>query len=218
MEFHGRKPGEAHCSGRIASIIAVLDAALGHFRKKEWNPSTMFPSFSSDSRNVQGGLAGAIALVLLVGVFALVFKSIDDDGPSQEEVQQEQQEEERRRQEQATQEGQVRAEADRQALTSIEQQLEECRTKYLPAATERAEEARAHQRELEAKLNQIIAQLPPGRAKDTLTAQIGPDVASADQLITAEQQSLETRCKMAFTIFQYTRESPPPPTPAPPPP
>ncbi len=171
----------------------------------------MFPTFSGDNRTVMGALAGFIALVLLAGVATAVVKSSSDDKPSPEEVQQEQSEEERRRAEEATQDAQARADMDRKALSTIERQLQECNTKYLPEANQRAEAARQHLRELEASLNQVIAELPPGRAKDVLTAQLPPDVASAEQLITAQQQSLETRCKMAFTIFQYTREAPPPP-------
>ncbi len=178
----------------------------------------MFPSFNTDDRRTVGLLAGAIGLVLVLGVVLALVRSLEGDGPTPEEVQREQQEEEQKRLQQADQEARLRAEQDQRALATIERQLEACRTKYLPAANERAEQARQHQRELQAALNEIITQLPPGRAKDVLAAQLGPDVASADQLITAEQQSLETRCKMAFTIFQYTRDTAPAPAPPPPPP
>ncbi len=171
----------------------------------------MFPAFSEDNRTTVAALAGFIALVLLAGVVTAFVKASSDDKPSPEEVLQEQQEEERRRAEQATADAQARAAQDAKALSAIERQLEECRTKYLPDANQRAEAARQQLKELEASLKQIIAELPPGRAKDLLTAQLPPDVASAEQLINAERQSMETRCKMANTIFQYTRETVPPP-------
>ncbi|MDQ4132109.1 MAG: hypothetical protein M3179_02645 [Actinomycetota bacterium] len=170
----------------------------------------MFPNLSDDNRTTVAALAGFIALVLLAGVVTAFVKA-SDDKPSPEEVLQQQQEEQRRQAEQATADAQARAEQDRKALSAIERQLEECRTKYLPDANQRAEAARQQLKELEASLNRIIAELPPGRAKDLLTAQLPPDVASAEQLINAEQQSMETRCKMANTIFQYTRETVPPP-------
>ena len=170
----------------------------------------MFPTITAEDQRTTGILAGGIALLLVLGVLGVVFKSVGDDKPSPTEVQQQQEEAERRRQQQASEEARAREAADRAALSTIEAQQQACRTKYLPEANRRAEEARQQLRELEASLKQVVAQLPAGKAKDMLGAQIPPDVASAMELINAEQRSIETRCKMAFTIYTYTREAPPP--------
>ena len=170
----------------------------------------MFPTITERNNLVTGVLAGAIALTLVLGVIAAVANSGGEDKPSPAEEQARQEQAQRQREQGAAREAQLRAEADQKALATIQGQQEACRTKYIPEATQRANVARQQLKELEASLNQIVGQLPPGKAKDLLTAQIPPDVASAMELINAEQRSIETRCKMAFTIYQYTRETTPP--------
>lgn len=177
----------------------------------------MFPTISTESNLTTGLLAGGIALTLLLGLGAVFTKS-SDDKPTASEQQQEQEEVTREQAQEEEEAARIRAEQDSLALGKIEVQQEECRTRYLPEAARRAEEARQALRELEASNNAVIAQLPPGKAKDTLAAQLPSDVESANAVITAEERSVQTRCQMAFTIFQYTRDLPVPPEPTPTPP
>ncbi len=164
-----------------------------------------------ESRVVTGALAAVIVALLLGGVLAAVGK---DGGDGAEEERQEQEEarrrfeeEERRRQEQAGLDAAQRAEADRRAFEMIRANQEACERKYMPEAEARAQTALTHVREQEAAMNEIVAALPPGKAKDTLAAQIRPDVEASIDLINAELRAARTRCQLAFTIYQYTRET-----------
>jgi hypothetical protein len=173
--------------------------------------SSRFTRPNIDSRVVTGALAAIIFVVLLGGLLAAVSK---DGGDSAEEERQEQEEarrrfaeEERRRQEEANLDAAERAEADRRAFELIRANQEDCERKYIPEAEARARTALAHVREQEAALNEVLAALPPGKAKDTLAAQIKPDVDASTDLINAELRAARTRCQLAFTIYQYTRET-----------
>jgi hypothetical protein len=176
----------------------------------------MSPSFdrlTTGSKAVTGALAALIFVLLLGGVLAAVTTD-DEDSPA--DVRQEQdearlrfEEEERRRQEQANLDAEQRAAADRRAFDLIRANQEACEKKYMPEAEARAQTALTHVREQEAALNEVLDALPPGRAKDTLAAQIKPDVDASTDLINAELRAARTRCQIAFTIYQYTREIPP---------
>jgi hypothetical protein len=176
----------------------------------------MLPSFSrlnTGSRAVTGALAALIFVLLLGGVLAAA--TTDDDTPADDRQEQDEarrrfEEEERKRQEQANLDAEQRAAADRRAFDLIKANQETCERKYMPEAEARAQAALTQVREQEAALNEVLNALPPGRAKDTLAAQIKPDVDASTDLINAELRAARTRCQLAFTIYQYTRETTPP--------
>ena len=176
----------------------------------------MSPSFdrlNTGSRAVTGALAAIILVLLLGGVLAAATTD-DDDSPAddlqeQEEARREFEEEERRRQEQLNLDAEQRAAADRRAFELITANQDTCEKKYIPEAEARAQAALAQVREQEAALVEVLNALPPGKAKDTLAAQIKPDVDASTDLINAELRAARTRCQLAFTIYQYTREVPP---------
>ncbi|HWC09975.1 MAG TPA: hypothetical protein VG455_02015 [Acidimicrobiales bacterium] len=165
------------------------------------------------SKAVTGALAALIFVLLLGGVLAAVTTDDEDtpgdDRQEQEEARRRFEEEERRRQEQANLDAEQRAAADRRAFELIKANQEACERKYMPEAEARAAAALAQVREQEAALNEVLAALPPGKAKDTLAAQIKPDVDASTDLINAELRAARTRCQLAFTIYQYTRETTP---------
>jgi hypothetical protein len=177
----------------------------------------MFPRFSrlnTGSMAVIGGLA-AIIFVLLLGGFLAAATTDNDDTPAddlqeQDEARRQLEEEERKRQEQANLDAEQRAAADRRAFDLIKANQETCERKYMPEAEARAQAALTQVREQEAALNEVLNALPPGKAKDTLAAQIKPDVDASTDLINAELRAARTRCQLAFTIYQYTRETTPP--------
>ena len=177
----------------------------------------MFPSstrFDTGSRAVTGALAAIIFVLLLGGVLAAATTDNEDspadDRQEQDEAARRFEEEERERQEQANLDAEQRAAADRRALDLITANQEACEKRYMPEAEARAQAALAQVREQEAALNEVLNALPPGKAKDTLAAQIKPDVDASTDLINAELRAARTRCQLAFTIYQYTRETPPP--------
>ncbi len=175
--------------------------------------SARFDRVNTGSKAVLGGLAALIFVVLLGGVLAAATIDTDDtpaeDRQAQEEARRRFEEEERRRQEQANLDAAQRAEADRRAFDMIRANQEACERKYMPEAEARARTALDHVREQEAALNEILNTLPPGKAKDTLAAQIKPDVDASTDLINAELRAARTRCQLAFTIYQYTRPTEP---------
>ena len=177
--------------------------------------SPKVPTLDTSSRVVTGALAAIILVLLLGGVLAAATTD-DDDSPEearqeQEEARRRFEEEERRRREEANLNAEQRAEADRRAFELIKANQEACEKKYMPEAEARARTALDHVREQEAALNEVLAALPPGKAKDTLAAQIKPDVEASTDLINAELRAARVRCQLAFTIYQYTRETTPEP-------
>ena len=176
----------------------------------------MSPSFdrlNTGGKALTGALAALILVLLLGGVLAAITTG-DDDSPADDRQEQEEarrrfEEEERRRAEQANLDAEQRAAADHRAFDLIKANQEACGRKYIPEAEARAQTALAHVREQEAALNEVLNALPPGKAKDTLAAQIKPDVDASTDLINAELRAARTRCQLAFTIYQYTREAPP---------
>ena len=176
----------------------------------------MLPSFrrlNTGSRAVAGALAAVIVVLLLGGLLAAATTdngdSSVDDRQAQEEARRRFEEEERKRQEQANLDAEQRAAADRRALELITANQQDCERKYMPEAEARAQAALAQVREQEAALKEVLNALPPGKAKDTLAAQIKPDVDASTDLINAELRAARTRCQLAFTIYQYTRETTP---------
>lgn len=177
----------------------------------------MSPSFdrlNTGSRAVTGALAALIFVLLLGGVLAAVTTdngdSPADDRQEQDEARRRFEEEERKRQEQLNLDAEQRAAADKRALDLITANQDACEKRYMPEAEARAQAALAQVREQEAALNEVLNALPPGKAKDTLAAQIKPDVDASTDLINAELRAARTRCQLAFTIYQYTRETTPP--------
>ena len=176
----------------------------------------MSPSISRlnpGSRAVTGALAAIIFVLLLGGVLAAATTD-DEDSPAdarqeQEEARRRFEEEERRRQEEANLDAEQRAAADRRAFDLITANQEACERRYMPEAEARTQAALAQVREQEAALNEILNALPPGKAKDTLAAQIKPNVDASTDLINAELRAARNSCRLAFTIYQYTREVPP---------
>ncbi len=172
-----------------------------------------FDRLNTGSTALTGALAALIFVLLLGGVLAAATTD-DDDSPAddlqeQEEARREFEEEERKRQEQLNLDAEQRAAADRRAFELITANKDTCEKKYIPEAEARAQAALAQVREQEAALVEVLNALPPGKAKDTLAAQIKPDVDASTDLINAELRAARTRCQLAFTIYQYTREAPP---------
>jgi hypothetical protein len=159
-----------------------------------------------------GALALLIAVVLGAGVIAALTTG-DDDGDDPAEEQAEREQAEREREPRPDPAAEQAAEADRRAFDIIVANFETCRDRYLPDARARHDQAVAQLREQEAALRRVIDALPPGRAKDSLNAQVGPDFESAIRVIEAELRGVETRCKLAFTVYQLTHDSLPRPLP-----
>lgn len=155
---------------------------------------------------VTGALAVVIAVVLGAGLIGAATTS-DDDEPKEDTGQQAEPEQ---RPDPAVQSA---AEADRRAFDLILANQEACRNRYLPDARARHDQAVAQLREQEAALNRVINELPPGKAKESLTAQVGPDFESAIRVLEAELRGVETRCKIALTVYQLTHDSLPRPVP-----
>lgn len=156
---------------------------------------------------VTGALAVVIAVVLGAGVIGAATTSGDDETPKEDTGQQAEPEQ---RPDPAVQSA---ADADRRAFDLILANQEACRNRYLPDARARHEQAVAQLREQEAALSRVISELPPGKAKESLTAQVGPDFDSAIRVLEAELRGVETRCKIALTVYQLTHDSLPRPVP-----
>lgn len=167
----------------------------------------MLPTTSRGGPALTGALAVAIAVVLGAGVFgALTVDEDDGEGTAQEQTEPEPAPRPDPSAEQA-------AEADLRAFDIIVANWETCRSRYLPDARARHNQAATQLREQEAALRRVIDALPPGRAKDSLTAQVGPDFESAIRVIEAELRGWDTRCKLALTVYQLTHDSLPRPVP-----
>ncbi len=156
---------------------------------------------------VAGALAVVIAVVLGAGVIGALTTG-DDDGAEEQQPQQEGEQQPR-----PDPSAEAVAEADRRAFDIILENRQTCLNRYLPDARARHQQAVTQLREQEAALRRVINALPPGRAKDALNAQVGPDFESAIQVIEAELRGVETRCKLALTVYQFTHDSLPRPVP-----
>lgn len=169
----------------------------------------MLPMDSRPSPAVAGGLAVLIAVVLGAGVVGALTTGDDKgDDTATEQAGPEPQQPAR-----PDPSAQAVAEADRRAFDVILENFEACRTRYLPDARARHDQAVAQLREQEAALKRVIEALPPGKAKDSLTAQVAPDFDSAIRVIDADLRAVETRCKLALTVYQLTHDSLPRPVP-----
>jgi len=170
-------------------------------------PST----FNEPSKVVSGVLAAIIAVVLVGGVVGAVTNS--GSGKSAAEKQADQQSDAQKKAAEA-QKRQADADsaaaagslaADKKALDLITANQDACNTKFIPNANARADQALKDLNDQRAALEAIAAELPPGKAKDTLGSQIGPGFDSSEALIKSEQRSATTECQLAFTVFQLTR-------------
>jgi hypothetical protein len=172
----------------------------------------MLPTTSRPGPALTGALALAIAVVLGAGVIgALTVDGEEADDTAQEEAERERAE--REEQQRPDPVAQQAAEADLRAFDIIVANWETCRNTYLPNARARHDQAVTQLREQEAALRRVIDALPPGRAKDSLIAQVGPDFESAIRVIEAELRGAETRCRLALTVYQLTHDSLPRPVP-----
>ena len=166
----------------------------------------MLSMTSPPSKAVTGALAAVIAVVFGAGVLRAVTFEEDTADDTQEEE----------RTEEADPQpptDQATDAADRRAFDLILANMETCRNRYLPDARARRDQSIAQLREQETALNRIIEELPPGRAKDALTAQVRPDFDSAIRVIEADFKAVETRCQLAFTVYRLTHDSLPRPVP-----
>jgi hypothetical protein len=151
-------------------------------------------------------LAAAIVLVLLGGIVgALTVNSSDSDSTDKKSQAQPVDEAERERQAQAARDAQSIDAANAAALKSITADQELCKTKYLADAQARAAQATQQLREQEDSLRRILDQLPPGKAKDALAAQLPSEIETSNALIASELRAADDRCKLAATIYQYTQ-------------
>ncbi len=167
----------------------------------------MLSTTDRPSPALTGALALLIAVILGAGVIAALTTG-DDDGDDAAEEQAEPEAEQ-----QPAPGAAEAAEADRRAFDIILANHETCRNRFLPDARARHDQAVAQLREQEAALRRVIDTLPPGRAKDSLNAQVGPDFESAIRVIEAELRGVETRCRLALTVYQLTHDSLPRPVP-----
>ena len=161
------------------------------------------------SKALTGALAALIAVVLGIGVLrAATF----DEDTGEDQTDEPADEEAERPTPQPTTDQAV-LEADRRAFDLILANMETCKNRYLPDAKARHDQSVAQLREQEAALNRIIQELPPGRAKDSLSAQVRPDFDSAIRVIEADYKAVETRCQLAFTVYTLTHDTLPRPVP-----
>lgn len=156
-------------------------------------------------RTVAGVLAGVIVLLLIGGVIGAVAVGSSDSDSAKKTPVVAPDEAERQRQAKAAQDAANLAAVNSEVLKSIVADQELCRSKYLVAAQTRAAEATQQLKEQEDALRRILDQLPPGRAKDTLAAQLPDEIASSNGLIASELRAAEDRCRLAASVYQYTQ-------------
>ncbi|MEN3315014.1 MAG: hypothetical protein V7605_1248 [Acidimicrobiaceae bacterium] len=161
---------------------------------------------------VSAVLAAIIAVVLAGGVIGVVThssgESAQDKQAKQDAAAQKQAADERKRQADADRAAAGSAEADKKALDLITANQQACNDRFIPSANARADQALKDLADQRAALEKIEAELPAGKAKDTLASQIGPGFDSSEALIKSEQRSAISECQLAFTVFQLTREPP----------
>ncbi|HEX8771051.1 MAG TPA: hypothetical protein VF711_09825 [Acidimicrobiales bacterium] len=162
-------------------------------------------------KTVTSILAGAIVVVLLGGIVGALAVNSSDSSPDDKKSQaQPVDEAERQRQAQAALEAQSVEAANAAALKSITADQELCKSKYLADAQARAAQARQQLKEQEDSLRRILDQLPPGKAKEALAAQLPSEFESSNALVAAELRAAEDRCKLAASVYQYTQAPAPP--------
>lgn len=172
----------------------------------------MLSRFDQSNKVVTAALAAIIGVVLIGGIIGAFTsggkESAEDKRRKQEAAAEKQARDEQQRQGNAGSSAQGSVEADKRALDLITANQDKCQNTYIPNANARADQALKDLREQRAALEAIVAQLPPGKAKDTLGSQIGPGYDSGEALIQSELRAATTDCKLAFTVFQLTREPP----------
>lgn len=167
----------------------------------------MISRLGATDKVVTGILAGVIALVLLGGIVGALTVDSSDSGSKPDKATQAKAAAaaELQRQAKAAQDAQKLAAANSEVLKSIVADQDLCKTKYLVAAQARAAEATQQLKEQEDALKAILDQLPPGKAKDTLAAQLPDEIASSNGLIASELRAAEDRCRLAASVYQYTQ-------------
>jgi len=175
----------------------------------------MLSMTSPPSKALGGALAALIVVVLGVGVFRAATFEEESPADKQAEEQAERQAEETKRQERPAPGAQEAAAADLRAFDLIVANLETCKNRFLPDAKARRDQSLAQLRDQDAALKKIVEELPPGRAKDSLNAQVQPDFDSAIRVIESDYKAVETRCQLAFTVYRLTHDSLPRPVPNP---
>jgi len=173
----------------------------------------MSPTFTQPTKVVSGVLAAIIAVVLAGGIIGAVTTSgggetVQEKQAKHDAAARKQAADERKRQTDADRAAAGSAEADKKALDLITANQQACNDRFIPNANARADQALKDLAEQRAALEKVAAELPPGKAKDTLGSQIGPGFDSSEALIKSEQRSATTECQLAFTVFQLTREPP----------
>ncbi len=170
----------------------------------------MLSTFNEPNKVVSGVLAAIIAVVLVGGVVGVVAKSGGGKTAAEKQAEQDREAQKKaadaqKRQTDADRAAAGSVEADKKALDLITANQGACNTRFIPQANARAEQALKDLNDQKAALEAIAAELPPGKAKDTLGSQIGPGFESSEALIKSEQRSATTECQLAFTVFQLTR-------------
>lgn len=180
-----------------------------------WVPFVdMSSKLEATDRVITGILAGAIVFVLLGGVVSALAVNTSGSGTNSKKSQARPVDEaERRRQAQAALDAKAVEVANAEALKLIIADQQLCKTKYLADAQARAAQATEQLKEQEASLRRILDQLPPGKAKDALAAQLPSEFESSNALVAAELRAAEDRCKLAASVYQYTEAGVPAPPP-----
>jgi hypothetical protein len=165
----------------------------------------MLTNFSAENRAVTGAVGAIIILVLLGGIVAATTTS--DSGSKSKPAATKAPSDEAARK--AAEDAQRRAAdiqaANATALKSILADQDQCKTKYLAQAQARADQARQDLKEQQESLQRIFDQLPPGKAKDTLGAQLPLEFETANQFVDSELRAAQDRCRLALTVYQYTQ-------------
>jgi hypothetical protein len=171
---------------------------LGH--TTGWQEKTM--------RSMSGRPSAAVTAVLVVVIVALlgggIFGVATNSGNESAADKLRKQEQALRKQEAADRAAAGAAAADKKALDLITANQQTCNNRYIPDAEARAKQAIEQLNEQRAALDRVQAELPPGRAKDALSQQIGPDFDSGIAQINSELLAARTRCQLASTVYQLT--------------
>jgi len=168
--------------------------------------------FSEPNKVVSGVLAAIIAVVLVGGVVGVVAKSGKGQSAAEKQAQADADANKRAADAQKGKADADRAAsgadaADKKALDLITANQQACNDRFVPNANARADQALKDLAEQRAALEAIAAELPEGKAKDTLGSQIGPGFESSEALIKSALRAATTECQLAFTVFQLTRPS-----------
>ncbi len=170
----------------------------------------MLPTFTEPNTVVNRVLAAIIAVLLVGGVIGAVAKAGGGTSAAEKQAKQEaearkQAADAQKRQADADRAASGSVEADKRALDLITANQDACNNKFIPNANARADQALKDLNDQRSALEAIAAELPAGKAKDTLGSQIGPGFESSEALVKSELRAATTECQLAFTVFQLTR-------------